>query len=369
VDNSIPNSPGGPEPQWLLWPRLSERLAQTDVVVLGGGSSDEREVSLRSAASVASALSQLENDQHRVHPRSIQDVEIDARGRWNLEGQNYDPSSALDRFPPGALFLLALHGGEGEDGRLQQVLLERGFAFTGSGPQASALCMDKARSRIRAQDVGLTVAPGLLVERAAWDSDPEHVHRKVESLGPGPWFVKPNCGGSSLGIVRAERPSQVKDGIAAILGTGQAALVENEIVGLEVSVGILGGGKATAHALPLCEILPGPGRFFDYEEKYNDSGAREFCPPEHTPPQLATEVQAMACAAFHGLGCQGYGRIDFILPHDGGPGVFLEANTLPGMTKRSLLPRAALAANMNFGSLCLEILAHGLTSSLARLHE
>ena len=367
MDNSIPSSQVEPEPQWLLWPDFSERLAQTKVIVLGGGTSDERDVSLRSAACMISALNKLDDQQHRALPVSVQNVEIEPHGDWILEGQGCNSSVALDRLPPDALYLLALHGGEGEDGCLQQSLAARNLAFTGSGPEASALCMDKARSRVRAQEVGLTCAPGRLLDSAAWVSNSEQALKGVQNLGPGPWFVKPNCGGSSLGVVRAVDLSELTAAIGGILSSGQAALVEHEIVGLEVSVGILGGGGEATHALPVCEILPSPGRFFDYEEKYNDAGAREICPPKHTPPDKATEIQLLACAAFDALGCEGYARIDFILPHAGGPGVFLEANTLPGMTDRSLLPRAAQAAGLDMGSLCLEILARGLSCSSARL--
>jgi D-alanine-D-alanine ligase len=240
--------------------------------------------------------------------------------------------------------------------------------FTGSGSEASALCMDKARARTLAQAAGLSCAPGLLADHKTWSQDPNQIMNRVFDLGPGPWFVKPNCGGSSLGVVRTDEASELREAIEATLGMGQDALVEREIVGLEVSDGILGGTPETGLvALPLCEILPDKGRYFDFHQKYDGSGAKEFCPPEHTPPEQAAEVEALSRTVFKALGCEGYGRMDFILPAVGGAPVFLEANTLPGMTERSLLPRAAQAKGENMGSLCLEILAQGLASFKGRM--
>jgi D-alanine-D-alanine ligase len=342
-------------------------LAQTKVIVLAGGTSDEREVSLRSGESIVSALENLDESQRRARPLDLQWVEIDPEGHWILEGRAIDADAAMEQLHPAALYFIALHGGEGENGHIQRSLGARGLTFTGSGPEASALCMDKAHARTRAQAAGLSCAPGLLADPRTWGEDPDQILNRVFDLGPGPWFVKPNCGGSSLGVVRAANSVDLRDAIDATLGMGQEALVEREIVGLEVSDGILGGNSSSGLlALPLCEILPDQGRYFDYHQKYDGSGAQELCPPEHTPPEQAAEVEAMARSAFDALGCEGYARVDFILPAAGGPPVFLEANTLPGMTERSLLPRAARAVGLDMGSLCLEIMAQGLVSSRAR---
>ena len=346
---------------------MTERLARKRVIVLAGGTSDEREVSLRSGESVVSALRHLNEDQRRAQPLDVQWVEIGPDGHWILDGQALGSSAAMEQLPAGALFFIALHGGEGEDGRLQRALDERGLMFTGSGSESSALCMDKARARKVAQAAGLSCAPGMLAEHRAWSEDPEQILNRVFDLGPGPWFVKPNCGGSSLGVVRTEDAAGLRGAIEATLAMGQEALVEKEIVGLEVSDGVLGGTAETGLvALPLCEILPDKGRYFDYHQKYDGAGATEICPPQHTPPEQATEVEALSRTAFKALGCEGYGRMDFILPAEGGTPVFLEANTLPGMTDRSLLPRAARAKGENMGSLCLEILAQGLASYQGR---
>ncbi|MDP6740487.1 MAG: hypothetical protein QF404_10815 [Planctomycetota bacterium] len=367
MDTSIPSSDQDPQSGWLLWPQLAESLAQTSVVVLAGGTSDEREVSLRSGEAMLSALRNLDENQQLAQPPEIQWVEIDPDGQWVLEGNALGASSALELIPPDVLYLIALHGGEGEDGRLQRTLARRDLMFTGSDSESSALCMDKARARICAQAAGLSCAPGLLASHRAWSEDPEQILNRVFDLGPGPWFVKPNCGGSSLGIARTDGAGELRDAIETTLHLGQEALVEREIVGLEVSDGVLGGTSATGLvALPLCEILPDKGRYFDYHQKYDGSGANELCPPQHTPPEQAAEVEAMSRTAFKALGCEGYARIDFILPEVGGAPVFLEANTLPGMTERSLLPLAAQVKGADMGSLCLEILAQGLASSTGR---
>jgi D-alanine-D-alanine ligase len=316
---------------------------------------------------MVSALRNLNEDQQRAQPLEIQWVEIDPDGHWILAGQALDATAALEQIPADTLYFIALHGGQGEDGRLQRALSRRGLMFTGSDSDSSALCMDKARARTCVQAAGLACAPGLLADHRAWSEDPEQILNRVFDLGPGPWFVKPNCGGSSLGVARTAGAGELREAIEATFDLGQEALVEREVVGLEVSDGILGGTSATGLvALPLCEILPDKGRYFDYHQKYDGSGAKELCPPEHTPPDQAAEVEAMSRTAFRALGCEGYGRMDFILPAVGGPPVFLEANTLPGMTERSLLPRAAQAKGADMGSLCLEILAQGLVSSKGR---
>ena len=367
MDTSIPDSPADPYPavgpNWLLWPQRSAELARQKVIVLGGGTSDEREVSLRSAESMAAALGGLSEHQRTALPASLQTVEIDATGHWVVAGRALDRNTALEQLHPDGLFFLALHGGEGEDGRIQRMLAERGLSFTGSGAESSALCMDKARAIACAREAGLQCAPGLRVDHDSWQRDPARVRNQALGLGLGPWFVKPNCGGSSVGVVRATDPVQLSGAIESVLATGQVALVEQEIGGLEVSVGVLGGSGTPTRGLPVCEILPSAGHFFDYHEKYDGSGATENCPPLQTPPERALEVQGLACTAFDALGCEGYGRVDFILPRGDGPPVFLEVNTLPGMTERSLLPLAAEAAGMDMGSLCLEILARALPRS------
>ncbi len=350
-----------PCPEWLIWPKHLDRLRQLDVVLLGGGTSEEREVSLRSADSMAAALLSLDERSTRSHLQSLRRVEIDAQGAWVVGGQSYKRDEALRRLAPRSVFLLALHGGEGENGQVQNFLAERGAIYTGSDPDSSALCMDKTQACTRVRTAGMACAPGVLFRPSPWNA--ELALRDCLALGAGPWFVKPNCGGSSLGVVRIQRAQDLPGAIEALLQTGQDVLVEQEIRGLEVSVGVLGTAGSSTQALPLCEIQPERGNFFDYSEKYDAGGATETCPPAHTSPESAVRVQQLACEAFDLLRCDGYARVDFILQESDGTPVFLEANTLPGMTQRSLLPLAARAAGVDLGSLCLEILARALTGA------
>ncbi len=389
---------GGGRPA-LLWNRLVGALAQEHVIVLSGGVSGEREVSLQSGAAMLDALSRplavpqgadVESlprfsvpvsepgggaSVAHACPASVHPIEIDAGGLWCWEGHKQPMERALERVHPRSIFMLGLHGGAGEDGRLQSELAQRGFRYTGSGASASALCMDKAQARRHVTEAGLLCAEGHCVSTRLWQSDPEGQRMQVRAIGGSAWFVKPNGGGSSVGVVRASSEAELWCAVESVIAGGDDALVEAEVSGLEVTVGVIGSQATGVTALPVCEIIPKQGHFFDYDEKYTQAGAVEYCPPRMTPPEVSMLVQSAALQAYQALGCRGYARVDFILPRSNtsgpgqnraltaqwGPPVFLEANTLPGMTDRSLVPLAAQEAGLDMQSLCLEILAQAIT--------
>ena len=355
---------------WTHWnrPEMRAVLGRTEVVVLYGGASQEREVSLESGRAVVQALAGSTDDAPAPGAlpagsvARVRGVEIDEQGRWRVEGRVLEPSEALAQLPAAAVYFPALHGGEGEDGTLQDFLGTRGRRYVGSGVAASGLCMDKARSRLAFRKVGLTTAPGRLVRRAEWGSQRRRILMELAALGGGRgWVVKPNRGGSSVGARRVDRIDELAAALEGSL-VGDDALVESCVVGLEVTVAVLGNPETELVTLPPVEILPREGRFFDYEEKYGDDGAGKACPPEQLSEVGTARVVAAALEACRVTGVEGVARVDFIVP-DGATGgerrppVILEVNTLPGLSPHSLLPVAAAAAGVSFGELCLELVA------------
>jgi len=324
--------------------------------VLSGGTSSEREVSLRSGEAVVGALRVAADS--GAWEGTVTSVVIEEDGTWNTPDGRLKELDALRDLGAEHVVFIALHGGRGEDGRLQAVLESAGVRYTGSGPSASALCMDKRAARGVLLDEGLNVPPGLLVPRLlSGDTDQARLQRELEELSPNGdgWFVKPNKGGSSAGVTRVMEPGGLLAAISTVLESGDSALVERLIRGVEVSVGVIGVLGRDLRALPTVEIQPQGSDWFDEAEKYAASGAVEVCPPENIPHSVDEDLRRSALRAHVATGCRGHSRTDFMVT-EGGDIYALEVNTIPGLTERSLLPLEAAAAGMNFQSLCLEML-------------
>lgn len=332
------------------------------LAVLRGGSTGEREVSLTTGAAVGKALAERG---HRVL-----DVQLAADGAsWRCGEASGSP---LELFA-GCLsevdvFWIALHGGDGEGGALQGLFETLGLVHTGSGVAASALCMDKLASlRFLGQEGLRTAAHVLFLERPYRESEEaargllDHA-RSLPGAEHG-LSIKPRRGGSSvatflLGPDELAGPA-LAAAIEAVFDVGDDALVEARVVGVEVTCPVLDGPDGVPVALQPVEICPKPGRFFDYDEKYSEGGADEFCPPRSIDSGTIELVQKLALRAHVSSGCRGYSRTDFIIPQadqDPTP-VVLEVNTLPGMTPRSLFPLSASQAGLDFGELCERIAA------------
>ena len=338
-------------------------LATATVAVLSGGASDEREISLATGRCVVEAL------RAGSPPARVVDVEIDAGGDWRLGGEPLPAARALESLAAADVFFLGLHGASGEDGTLQGFLESNGCAYTGSGVRASALCMDKQALRLLAAEAGLRVAPGVCFSRRAWSAEAGAVTDRVLSLippdepgEPGRWVVKPRCGGSSVATRVVGDARELAPAIEGALGVGEHALVEAFVPGVEVSCGVLGNAEDELRALPPIEIRPAEGRFFDYEQKYDPEGAAELCPAPSLDAAADRRVRELALLAHEVGGCDGYSRVDFIVPAAGDP-VLLEVNTLPGLTERSLLPQEAAVEGMGYRALCLDILDRALRLS------
>ena len=283
-----------------------------DILVLYGGNSAEREVSVQRAVCVIEAFSQTA---HRV-------LSLDWRGKA--------PSERLLALAKEAdAVFLALHGGSGEGGELQAALEQTHiFHYTGTGPSGAALALDKAAAKARMEEAGIPVAKGTV-----WNplSPPPELSFPV--------IVKPRSGGSSVGLRCIEEGADL-----AVYRGGEPMLIEEYLPGREFTVGILDG-----EALPPVEIIPNGG-VYDYRHKYEVGATRELCPAPLEKGKTE-QLKDLALCAFKALGLRDFARIDFKENHHGEP-ILLEANTLPGLTKTSLLPLAAQTAGIPFPALC-----------------
>jgi len=300
--------------------------ASPPVAVLYGGFSGEREVSLESGAAVAKALEEAGLATKLVDVRP----DFTEAGRAALEGC-------------GCAFI-ALHGEFGEDGGVQRLLEAWGVPYTGSGPEASALAMDKVASKERFLERGVPTAGSVTCAASALAAG-----EWPDGLDALDWpvVVKPALAGSSLGISIVERPEGLAEAGVRAAEHGGVALVERFVPGREVTVGVLAD-----EALPVVELETAQN-FYDYEAKYRDGRTRYVVPAE-IPDEVTARVQEAGLAAFRALGCRSFGRTDLRLDPSGRPFV-LEVNTIPGFTSHSLLPKAAAAAGVPFPELCRRI--------------
>ncbi|MDP6380554.1 MAG: D-alanine--D-alanine ligase [Phycisphaerae bacterium] len=304
--------------------------AALTVAVLMGGPSSEREISFKSGENVARAIEGLGHNVRRL------DV-------------NPDDLSVLVSISPDIAFV-ALHGAFGEDGTIQRRMEEMHLVYTGSGPEASCMAMDKRLSKARFAEVGL-YTPEF---RTARRGDVDSVSRAYGQLGPRV-VVKPPAEGSSIGVSMPASEADCLAEVEALWASHDSVLIERYIEGRELTVGILAD-----KALPAIELKPLEG-FYDYESKYL-SHETKYLTDIDLPAKLYAEVQDVGERAHAALGCRDFSRVDIILSSDDTPYV-LEVNTIPGFTARSLLPLAAKVAGMDFAELCQRIVDLALTRS------
>ncbi|MER0204253.1 MULTISPECIES: D-alanine--D-alanine ligase [Nitrosomonas] len=291
------------------------------VAVLLGGRSAEREISLQSGQAVLDALLRSGVDAHPFDPAG-QSME-------KLLQQGFDKA------------FIALHGRFGEDGTIQGALELMGLPYTGSGVMASALAMDKWRTKLIWQAAGIQSPRYVLLQA---DSDFEQV---AETLGL-PLIVKPAREGSTIGLTKVKRAEDLAQAYQLAAQHDALVLAEEFIAGKELTVAILGETP-----LPVVRIEIA-GELYDYEAKYFSNETKYFC-PSGLPAELEAAIQRQALQAYQVLGCQGWGRVDLILSETN-QFYFLEANTSPGMTSHSLVPMAARTAGIPFEDLVLRIL-------------
>lgn len=295
------------------------------VAVIMGGTSTEREVSLSSGKAIAKACEQL--------GYTVSEVIL-----------NDSIDSLKPQFESVNVVFNAMHGGDGEDGHIQQWFDDNEIIYTGTGPKASALCMDKHRSKA-------------IVQQNGYDTPSWHLIHPSDSIPKGleyPVIVKPNDQGSTVGLSVVHKEKELVPAIDHAGIYSHNILIETFIPGREITVAVVGGD-----VFPIIEIIPSHD-LYDYECKYT-SGMSSYQCPADLPDEVTRQVLSDALGIYRALGCTDYGRVDFRLDPDNRHW-FLELNTLPGMTDTSLVPKAYIAAGGTFPGLIEQIIKEALHS-------
>ena len=297
------------------------------ILLIGGGWSNEREVSLTGIRSIRPALEELGHE-----------VEF------------FDPATAFSALPERAaandFAFINLHGAPGEDGVVQAVLEQTGCPYQGSNPKGSLLALDKAASKT------LYAARG--IPTPDWEFVPMPPAPDWRCRLDPPVFLKPHAGGSSLDVARATGQEEIREGVDRLLAQGDYVLIEESISGEEVTCPVLGD-----RPLPPILIRPADDSgFFDYYSKYTPQAAEEICPAP-VSEELTREITELALRCHRNLGLSDYSRTDFLV-RDGRP-YALETNTLPGMTANSLFPQSAAVVGYSFTDLIAELIRLGLS--------
>jgi D-alanine-D-alanine ligase len=295
------------------------------ILLIGGGWSNEREVSLNGVRAIHEALQQLGHQ-----------VEL------------FDPAESFSELPYRAaasdFAFINLHGAPGEDGLIQAILEQTGCPYQGTGPAGSMLALNKAAAKAIFKRSG--------VPTPRWEFLPLPPEEGWRPSLEYPFFAKPNSGGSSLDVTRIENEKELQTFMERLFAQGEEILLEEMIAGQEITCAVLGTD-------PLPPILIEPAdssAFFDYYSKYTPQAAKEICPAP-VSEELTAAVQSLAATCHTSLGLSGYSRTDFIV-RDEEP-FALEVNTLPGMTSTSLLPQSAGAAGYSFKDLIAKLIELG----------
>jgi D-alanine-D-alanine ligase len=301
------------------------------VAVLKGGRSLERQVSLRSGARVQDALERLGHDVHGIDAGS-------------------DLVAGLRALRPDVAFV-ALHGRDGEDGTVQELLEALGIPYTGSGPSACMRCMDKVLAKHAMRDAGIPTPDFFaFTETAFRQLGAAEALGAIEERLAFPIVVKPADQGSALGIRFARTPADVPGAIVGAFSYSRRVLLERHVHGRELAVAVLGD-----EALPVVEAVPREEDFYDFSARYT-IGRTSFVCPAQLGDELTIRAQALALDVCALLGCRGFARVDLMLEEATGDLFVLEANAIPGLTETSLLPQAAEAAGISFDAFVARVL-------------
>ena len=339
------------------------------IIVLTGGVSSERNVSLASGKGISEALRGAGHKVSVIDPIYGIDKpsESDIFNSRPVIGRDFPTVEELkaysnrkviecinsELFDNIDIVFLGLHGKFGEDGKIQSLLEMRGVSYTGSQVTSSAMAMDKDVSKIIFNHFGVPTPGWFMIEKGNYSFD--YVDQKIRAYFDYPVVVKPNDEGSTVGlsIVQPDvEDVQLKKALDLAFEYSDKVMLEQFIEGREVTVAILGD-----EALPVVEIKPKNG-FYDYEHKYTSGMTEYFCPAD-VPEKTAEGLQTNALTAHRSLGCKAYSRVDFRL-NAKNEFYCLEVNTLPGMTELSLVPKAAKAVNISFPELLNKIIEYSL---------
>ncbi|HRZ95291.1 MAG TPA: D-alanine--D-alanine ligase family protein [Candidatus Moranbacteria bacterium] len=352
-------------------------MAKLNLAVIFGGQSGEHEVSLKSANQVMNALNP---EKYNIIP-----IAITKKGQWLIgnKGKEYmklnlpkaseergisveqsqslvtidHKGGKLEQFSEGStdgnkidLVLPIVHGPFVEDGKLQGMLEMLNLPYVFSGTLASALAMNKYKTKLIAKKAGLVIAKDMVVGK-------KYRTEKIVKKLNLPVVVKPIELGSSVGINIAKNEEELKNSVDKALELGSEVLLEQFIKGRELTVAVM--GNKSPKALPVIEIIPKISTFFDYKAKYETGGSEEVC-PANIPDEIRKKVQKYAVKVFKALGCRDLARADFILSEENGKLYFLEINTIPGMTATSLAPQAAASAGMEFSEFLNKLIGEAI---------
>jgi len=305
------------------------------ISVLAGGQSLERQVSLRSGARVRDALAL------RGYEVTAIDVGPDLVDR-------------LTESRPDVAFV-ALHGRDGEDGTVQEILELIGVPYTASGPSACMRCMDKVLTKHTMRDAGLPTPDFYAFSQTAFESlGAARALPAIEERLEFPIVVKPAAQGSALGVRFAPTAAEVPAAIVAAFSYDTKVLLERYVDGRELAISVL-DGPSGPEALPVVEAIPRGGDHYDFEARY-EIGKTEFICPAALDDETTRHAQGVALDAYRVLGCYGFARVDLILDGTTGEPTVLEANAIPGLTETSLLPQAAEAAGISFAAFVERVL-------------
>lgn len=322
-----------------------------NVLVICGGPSNEREVSLKTGLQIAKALPK--------EKYQLTMAEISKEGRWMLRGGDSkllkNPTKTSGALVPSNdsrelraidVAFIGMHGKFGEDGKIQALLETIGIPYTGSGVLASALGMNKLKTLEIVGKYGIVTPKFMALYAFPREKEMLKLRAKIKKEIGYPCVVKPNESGSSIGISIVRKPEQLSDALRSAFKEDRMALIEQYIKGREVTCAVMGNtGQTEIVALPPVEIIP-DGEFFDYDAKYFSVKTQEICPARISKKQTK-ELQTLAQKVHAVIGCDGLSRSDFILTGKG-KFYFLEINTIPGLTEASLAPKAASAHGMPF---------------------
>ena len=305
------------------------------VAVLKGGSSLERQVSLRSGARVEDALERLGHDVVAI------DVGSDLIQRLRSAGAD-------------AAFV-AMHGRDGEDGTVQELLEIVGIPYTGSGVLACARTIDKVLAKHLCLEAGIPTPPFFSFNQTAFERlGAAETLPAIEERLDFPIVVKPARGGSALGIKFARTARDVPSALVAAFNYDHRVVLERHVAGRDLAVAIVEGSEGPL-PLPIVEAVPRDEDFYDFEARY-EIGRTDFVCPAELAPDTTERAHELALATYRLLGLEGFGRVDLMLEEDTGELYVLEANAIPGLTETSLLPQAAEAAGVDFDRLVARIL-------------
>jgi D-alanine-D-alanine ligase len=323
-------------------------------VVISGGPGAEHDVSLRSGRAIAEALGEL--------GFAVAACTVSRDGAWTTDGRA-GLDVALAMLAAADVAVPALHGPWGEDGGVQGFLETVGVPYVGSGVLASATCMDKALTKLQLTAAGIGVAPGRTVGARL---DTHTVDALVVELGL-PLFVKPLRGGSSFGVSRVTEVGDLPRAVAAAAAHCESVLVEPEVRGVEIDVGVLERPDRTTLASPLLQIDADPSEpFFSTAAKYESADTR-FLVPAPVEPGLAAAISHTALRAFAALGCAGLARVDFLVDQRR-DFVVNEVNTFPGFTEHSQFPLMWNAAGVPFTTLVATLVETAMMRDLSEAH-